>query len=145
MLAAVQRGGEVRARVVANVTTENAKAAMLEWADTSADLLTDDRGFRKIGKPFASHRAVKHSTGEYVCKDDPEVYTNTIEGFFSRVKRQIGGTFHNVSKEHLHRYVAHAAYLYNARALNDGERASHLIQRTRGKRLMYRDPTGNGR
>jgi len=140
VLACVQRGGEVRARVLANVTSKNITPALLEWAERSAHLRTDDHGFRAVGKPFASHKAVRHSYGEYVNLRNPDIHSNTIEGFFSRVKRQLNGTYHAVSKEHLHRYINQAAFLYNTREMNDGERTIALIKRADGKRLMYREP-----
>lgn len=139
VFAVVQRGGEVRTRVIPNVFTHNVRDALLANADTSAHLVTDDRGFRKIGPPFASHRAVKHSRKEYVNKADPSIHTNTIEGFFSRIKRGINGVYHNVSREHLHRYCDQYAFLYNTREMTDGARTLALIDRAKGKRLMYKE------
>lgn len=141
VFAVVQRGGDVRASIMATVTGENVKAALLARVDRSADLLTDDLNvYRGVGSPFNSHRTVNHSAREYVNAADPTSHTNTIEGFFSRVKRQLNGTYHAVSREHLHRYVAHAEFLYNARGMNDGERVVHLIRSADGKRLVYRQP-----
>lgn len=66
-----------------------------------AQIYTDaSRLYPSLGKEFASHERVNHSKKEYVRGD---VTTNTIEGFFSILKRGINGTFHSVSKEHLHR------------------------------------------
>ena len=63
--------------------------------------MTDElTAYKKIGKNFASHETVIHSNYEYVRGD---VYTNTVEGFFSLLKRGINGVYHHVSKEHLHR------------------------------------------
>ena len=42
-----------------------------------------------------------------------------------------------ISKEHLHRYMEHAAYLYNTREMNDGDRTLNLIRRADRKRLTY--------
>lgn len=139
VVAVVQRGGEVRTRVVANVTSDNLRQILRENVDESARLITDD-SYRYIrgGKDFpGGHETVNHSKGEYVRGD---VHTNTVEGFFSRVKRQINGTYHAVSKKHLHRYMDQAAFLYNTRGLNDGQRAIRLIEKAQGKRLMYRFP-----
>lgn len=60
--------------------------------------------------------------------------------FFAILKRGIYGTFHSVSKEHLHRYLAEFEYRYNTRGMEDGERTALAIQRGDGKRLRYREP-----
>jgi transposase-like protein len=140
VFAVVERGGQVRTRVIPNVFTHNVKAALLDNAETSAHLITDDRGFRKIGPAFASHRAVNHSEKEYVNKDDPTLHSNTIESFFSRLKRGLNGVYHHCSREHLHRYVSQYQFLYNCREMSDGERVAALLARTNGKRIMYKQP-----
>lgn len=141
VFAAVQRGGEVRARVLPSVTANNLRDALTDCVEPSCRLLTDDLNlYWKAGRPFAKHDRVKHSKKEYVNKADPSIHTNTIESFFARVKRNLNGTYHAVSKEHLHRYIDHVAFLYNSREMNDGQRTTHLIQKATGKRLMYRDP-----
>ncbi len=63
--------------------------------------------------------------------------TNTVEGFFSIVKRGLNGIYHSVSKEHLHRYMAEFEFRYNRRGLEDGERIQTAIQNGEGKRLLY--------
>lgn len=141
IFAVVQRGGEVRASVMPTVNSSNVREALLDMADPSCRLVTDElKAYRRIGKPFAQHDTVNHGRREYVKKADPTAHTNTVESFFARVRRQLSGTYHNVSKEHLHRYVAHAAFLYNTRQMNDGERAQALLKGLEGKRLMYREP-----
>ena len=50
----------------------------------------------------------------------PALFTpNTIEGFWSIIKRGIVGTFHNVSKKYLHLYVAEFQFRYNNRFNDD--------------------------
>ncbi|MFM9996565.1 MAG: IS1595 family transposase [Phycisphaerales bacterium] len=138
ILAVVQRGGDVRTRVFARVNKHTLGNVLTEFADTRADLVTDDRGFGGVGKPFRSHRTIKHSLREYVSETDPTIHTNTVEGFFSRIKRGLVGVYHSVSREHLFRYADQYAFLYNARKLNDGERIGLLIRSAEGKRLMRR-------
>jgi len=141
IFAVVQRGGEVRTRLMANVTSSNVREELLSMADPSCRLITDElKAYRRIGRPFSRHDTVNHSRKEYVNRDDPSIHTNTIEGFFSRVKRNLHGTHHAVSKEHLHRYVSEAAFIYNTRGMNDGERTMALLKRTEGKRLLYKQP-----
>jgi len=141
VFAAVQRGGEVRARVLPSVTAANLRDALVDCVDTQSRIVTDDLNlYWAAGRPFARHDRVKHSSGEYVNKADPSLHSNTVESFFARVKRKLHGTHHAVSKEHLHRYISEAAFLYNTRDLNDGERVLALVGRTKGKRLRYKKP-----
>jgi transposase-like protein len=131
IFAVVQRGGKVRARVLPTVTAGNVREALLDTAGPSCRLVTDElKAYRRIGKPFAKHDRVNHTKREYVNKADPSIHTSTVEIFFSRVWRRLSGTHHAVSKEHLHRYVDHAAFLDNTRTMNDGERTLDLLRQT---------------
>ncbi|OGT85221.1 MAG: hypothetical protein A3H91_06080 [Gammaproteobacteria bacterium RIFCSPLOWO2_02_FULL_61_13] len=69
-----------------------------------------------------------------------EVHVNTAESFFALLKRGLHGIYHAVSKKHLHRYLAHAEFLYNNRELEDGDRVIAAIRAADGKRLMYKEP-----
>ena len=87
--------------------------------------------------PFKQHSQVNHSKKEYVRG---QAYTNTVEGFFSVLKRGLIGTYHHVSAEHLQRYLGEFDFRYNTReaiGFNDTERASMLLGSIGGKRLTY--------
>jgi ISXO2-like transposase domain len=89
---------------------------------------------------FARHEKINHSADEYVRGD---AHTNTIEGYFSILKRGIIGTYHHVSQQHLKRYLAEFDFRYNERSalgVNDKERAARLLKGIVGKRLTYRRP-----
>ena len=90
--------------------------------------------YRMLGN---RHESVNHTAKEYVRGN---VHTNTIEGFFSLLKRGVYGTFHSVSKHHLHRYLDEFSFRYNTRELDDGERTVEAIRGAEGKRLVYRQP-----
>ncbi len=140
VFAAVERGGDIRRRVVADVTGETLKAAIREEVDVCSRIVTDENSaYRGIGLEYAGgHESVCHSTREYARGD---VHTNTAESSFALVKRGIMGIYHNVSREHLHRYLWQFDFLWNNRELNDGERTALAIQRAEGKRLLYKGPT----
>src|SRR5215212_1084549 len=75
---------------------------------------------------------------EYVRGD---AYTNTVEGYFSILKRGIYGVYHHVSQEHLKRYLVEFDFRYNERialGINDQERAAKAIKGAVGRRLTYR-------
>lgn len=116
-------------------------------------LMTDGEGqYRLVSSMFQSHDTVNHGIGEYVRGD---AHTNTVEGYFSILKRGIIGTFHSVSPQHLQRYVQEFDFRYNHRQVkvktddgwmlvgpNDQERTVALLKRISGKRLTYRRSNG---
>ena len=67
---------------------------------------------KSLGKPFARH-GMTDSKGEYAKPGG--THSNTVESAFSLLKRGIYGTFNNVSRKHLHRYVAEFDFRWNAR------------------------------
>jgi transposase-like protein len=139
VMAIVERGGRVRTGVVADVTAKTLRAAIAENVDPmNSTLYTDElHAYKKIGKLFAGgHHTTKHSAGEYARGD---VHSNTVEGFFSTVKRGLNGIYHAVSKEHLHRYLCEFEFRYNHRYMDDGERTLAAIQASEGKRLTYEE------
>lgn len=72
-----------------------------------------------------------------------DVYTNTIEGYFSIFKRGMKGVYQHCSKKHLHRYMAEFDFRYSNRSATgceDQERALRAVLGGIGKRLTYRLP-----
>lgn len=139
VLAMVERGGSVKTKPVANVTGKTFKSIVRANVDKSARILTDENSsYLGLAAEFErGHESTKHSAREYVRGD---VHSNTIEGFFSIVKRGIDGIYHSVSKEHLHRYLSEFEFRYNNRQLDDGARTVAAIKAANGKRLIYREP-----
>ena len=139
VVAMVQRGGDVRARTLVQVTAKTLKAAIRESVAPSALIMTDEhKGYLGLEREYSGgHQTICHSRREYARGD---VTTNTVEGFFALLKRGIYGTFHNVSKKHLHRYVSEFEFRFNTRMMNDGERLAAAIRAADGKRLMYHAP-----
>jgi transposase-like protein len=76
---------------------------------------------------------------EYVRGD---VHTNTIEGFWSLLKRGLIGIYHQVSVDHLHRYCSEFEYRYNTKKMKDAERFSKVLTHLNG-RLMYKSLINN--
>jgi transposase-like protein len=134
----VERDGEIRRRVVADVSGRTLRAALRECVHKNSKIISDEfKSYNGIGYYFlGGHERVKHSTGEYVREG--WIHTNTAESSFAILKRGITGIFHAVSKSHLHRYVGEFDFRWNTRRLNDGERTVAAIQSATGKRLMYR-------
>jgi len=140
IIALLQRGGDVRAYVPVGVTAKNIGRIIHENINPArARLITDESwAYTKIGRKFfGGHDTVNHARKEYMRGD---VTTNRVEGFFSLIKRGMYGTFHAVSRKHLHRYLAEFAYRYNTRKMNDGDRVTLAIKSAVGKRLRYKEP-----
>ena len=138
IVALVERGGEVRAFHVPNVTHHSIKT-VLNQISREAHLMTDESTkYWNLGKEFAKHSTVNHRDGEYARGN---VTTNTIEGFFGILKRGLVGTYHHVSEKHLQRYVTEFAFRYNNRTsvgVTDIERAENALKQIGGKRLTYK-------
>ena len=81
-----------------------------------------------------AHGTVSHSSGEYVKGD---VYTNSIESFWSLLKRGHYGIFHLMSPKHLHRYLAEFEVRWNMNGLGEGARTDAILAATPGHRLTY--------
>jgi hypothetical protein len=85
---------------------------------------------------------VNHNIGEYVRGD---ITTNTVEGYFSILKRGLIGTYHHVASVHLHRYTNEFDFRYNYReaaGFNDSQRTNMVLRQLAGKRLTYRRING---
>ena len=125
------------------MTSQSVAPILAENMAKEARLVTDEARFYKaIGKEYASHDSVSHARGEYVRG---EIYTNTVEGFFSIFKRGMRGVYQHCAKHHLHRYLAEFDFRYsNRQALgyNDADRADELLRGVVGKRLTYETTGG---
>lgn len=132
----LERGGEVRAVPVIKADTETLTNEIRKNLDKRAVLMTDDHGaYRKIHREF-EHIVVNHTQGEYAVG---MIHTNTIEGFWSLLKRGIIGIYHQVSPKHLHRYCDEFSFRYNIRESADGVKFIHTLSKTKGKRLKYKN------
>jgi transposase-like protein len=114
VVGAVKRKGNVVARVIENVRASTLTAFVQEAVSHKVSLLCTDQwtGYKGLSKQGYPHATVDHRVGEYVVG---AVHTNTIEGFWSLIKRGCVGTFHKVSKKYLHLYVAEFEFRYNNR------------------------------
>jgi hypothetical protein len=94
------------------------------------------RTHKPILEPY-KQVVVKHSDGEYVRG---AFHTNTIEGFWSLLKRGLYGIYHQVSPKHLQRYCDEFAARYNSRDIQDNERFQASVKNSEG-RLKYKQLT----
>lgn len=89
VVALVERGGRVCSQHVPAVNGKTLKPIIRDHIAKDANIMTDEHGaYHGLASEFASHQAVKHGIGEYVRGD---IHTNTIEGYFSIMKRAFMG------------------------------------------------------
>jgi transposase-like protein len=113
VVGAVERKGNVVARMVANSKAATLDAFVNEAVSNKVSLISTDEwvGYRRLKKTFP-HATVDHSKEQYAVG---AVHTQTIEGFWSLIKRGVVGNFHKVSKKYLPLYVAEFEFRYNHR------------------------------
>jgi transposase-like protein len=142
VLALVERGGRVRSFHVPRVTSGTLRPIIVATAHRASHLMTDGaRMYPAVGREFASHSSVDHAAGEYLRMGFH--HSNTIENYFSILKRGITGTFHHVSEAHLSRYLAEFDFRYSNRSdmgVTDAMRAAECVRGVVGKRLTYDQP-----
>lgn len=133
--------GQARSIVVDNLRTETILPILQANIAREARLMTDEANhYGPMREHFDSHAVVRHSAKEYVSAANPELHTNTIEGFFSVFKRGMKGVYQHCGHNHLNRYMAEFDFRYNNRValgVNDHQRAERLLAGVIGKRLTY--------
>lgn len=135
---AVQRHGKVVAKVVPDTTHATLLPYMVTMVEAGSIMVSDQfySTYQPILEPY-KQVVVKHSDGEYVRG---AFHTNTIEGFWSLLKRGIYGIYHQVSPKHLQRYCDEFAARYNSRDIKDNERFELSVKNSAG-RLTYNQLT----
>ena len=133
VLSLVERGGNIR-----SVTLDHRGVGrhLRTLVDQKSRLVTDmGQNFKFRG--FAKHETVDHHKFEWARGD---VHTNTLEGFFSVLKRGIVGVYQHVESKHFDRYLAEFDFRQNTRVklgYSDADRAEIALQGVKGKRLTY--------
>ena len=131
-----RKTGRVMAQVVKKADALHLTAFVSKSVKSGGKVYTDEnRSYASIAGRY-KHETVNHSTGEYV---KGMVHTNGIEAFWSLLKRAHKGTFHKISKKHLHRYVNEFVGRHNIRSLDTLDQMAHILRGMDQKRLMYKD------
>ncbi|MGB7652606.1 MAG: IS1595 family transposase [Acidimicrobiales bacterium] len=134
--------GEIRAKVITTVSGPRIRKIIQDNVELRNSTLHTDSApvYRAIGKEMAAHHVVNHTVGQYVTELSDG--TNKAENFFSQLKRSIDGTHHNVSPEHLHRYVSEFAFRHSTHMISDEARMTRLMGQVYGRRMTYKTVTG---
>jgi len=108
-----KRVGRVVARVAPDTQKQTLRRMVKEYVLPKSTIFTDEySSYDGLEHCGYAHKRIRHSAKVYVSGD---VHTNTIEGFWSTVKRGIGGVYHNVSAKYLQNYLNEYCFRYNRR------------------------------
>ncbi len=120
--------------MVENADKSTLQGFVTENTTDDATVYTDEaRAY--IGLP-RNHQAVRHSAGEHVKE---QAHTNGIESFWAMLKRGHKGTYHKVSRKHLHRYVDEFQGRHTNRPMDTDDQMADVVKDGVGKRLRYKD------
>jgi transposase-like protein len=134
----LERGGKVRTEIVKDRRAFSMHPAVRAHVQAGTALYTDDHK-SYLGLDEYKHKVVDHAV-QYV---NGRVHTNSLENFWSLVKRQLHGTYIAVEPFHLFRYLDEQMFRFNNRkGLNDGQRFALTMNQIAGKRLTYAQLTG---
>ncbi len=110
----VEREGRARGVVVPDVKAKTLVPQIEANVTKDAIVYTDDHlSYNRLARLGYDHKSVAHSKRVYVSGKD--IHTNSIEGFWSQLKRSINGTYHHVTAKHLQEYVDEYSFRYSHR------------------------------
>ena len=117
VVGAISRKGKVVARVVESVDSATLKGFVREVVSDKVTLLVSDEwvGYRGLDREYP-HEVIRHTHEQYVVG---AIHTQTIESFWSLIKRGIFGNFHKVSETYLPLYVSEFEFRHNIRGTED--------------------------
>lgn len=142
MVGLLQRDGKMVLKAIGKGTANGntIKPIIRQHVVKEATIYTDGFGaYKDLHLEFADHGIVDHKNGEYVVNGI--VHTNSIEGFWSIMKRGIYGIYHQVSDKHLQRYCDEFSARFNTREIKDNERFEKAVKNSEG-RLKYNQLIG---
>jgi transposase-like protein len=138
-LGMVERGGNVRVFHVDNRRKKALQTRIREHVEAGSAIFSDElKSYDGLENEY-QHAVIDHAV-EYV---NGNVHTNTMENFWSLLKRGLHGTYVSVEPFHLFRYLDEQAFRYNNRKdMNDGERFTAAMKQIVGRRVTYKQLTG---
>jgi len=141
VVGAIERGGEVRAQLIERTNHENVIPFLVKSVHQGTKLMTDEHVAYSTMNRLYEHHTIKHMLQEYVRGD---VHTNTIENFWSVLKRGIYGTYHFVSIKHIQNYLEEFAFRFNSRDISEAQRFDKMVSLS-NHRITYKNLTANGK
>lgn len=138
---AIERGGEVRLKVIEQTNYENIVPFLVKSVHQGTKLMTDEHVAYGTMERLYDHQTIKHMIKEYVRGD---VHTNTIENFWSVLKRGIYGTYHFISTKHVQNYLEEFAFRFNSRNISEAQRFNKMVSLS-NHRITYKTLTAHGK
>jgi transposase-like protein len=137
ILGMIQNGGQLHTCVIEDTKATTIKPIIAELVEQGSIVVTDEwLGYTGLNKDYA-HIVLNHREDEYVRG---AFHTNSIEGFWSLLKRGIYGIYHQVSPKHLHRYCDEFSFRYNTRKIANNQRFDYSLKSV-NCRLTYKELT----
>ncbi len=132
----IQRAGRLVALSVENTRAETLMPVIKQFVKENTVIYTDElTSYSRLNKENYTHGVVHHNESEFVVGD---IFTNTIEGFWSHFKKMVFGTYHSVSKKYLQRYIDEEVYRWNTRKMSESARFEYMFSKSL-TRCEYRD------
>ena len=127
----------VHAFVVEKTDKATLQPIIKQFVAEGSTVITDElNAYNGLSKLGYGHAVVNHGAEEYANGD---IFTNSIEGFWSHFRRMITGCYHDVSDEHLQQYIDEAVYRWNTRKASESERFSDMFARSIGLIVRWSD------
>ena len=124
VLGIIERGGQLRAIKILNTKGYSIRPFIVNNVEFGSTVHTDEWwGYRGLARIF-KHQYINHGQGEY-AKDG--VHTNSIEGFWSLLKRGVVGIYHSMSDKHLQKYIDEFVFRYNTRGMSESYRFDSML------------------
>lgn len=134
---ALQRDGKVRTKVIRKTDVNNVTETVKEFVVTGSTTISDEhKAYNDLHKDY-EHKRVNHSEKEYVRYEDIVVHTNSLEGYWNILKKQIDGIHHSVSAKHLQRYCNENSFRFNRRKVPQDVRFADALANCDGS-LKYK-------
>lgn len=139
VLGILQRQGNVKAKVIADTTKKTLHKEVLENVESGSNLFTDEwRSYRGLDAEYI-HEVINHSISQYVLGN---VHTNSIENFWTLLKRTIKGTYVSVEPFHLDNYLNEQTFRFNERKTDNQARFMKVVSGVSGRKVTYAELIG---
>lgn len=135
----IERNGHVVLKYIPKADKKNMVSFIEKHVLKDSTIYTDEAlVYKQLHKTY-THDSVKHAIGIYV---EENVHTNTIENFWSVLKRGLYGIYHQVSDKHIERYLDEYAARFNTRHLTSNQRFVNFLNQSESV-LTYKELTAN--
>jgi len=132
----MQVGGKVFTTVVPNVKTETLCPLIKRYVKNGSTMMTDEwQSYNGLRGDY-NHMVTDHGKYQYVSKEGAT--TNSIENYWSHIKRAIRGAYYKMTRKHIERYLSEFDFKFNYRDLRDNDKFVLLLSNSHNTRLSYK-------